>query len=242
MKILYVAGAVIAPGSHGGATHVMEVASELSKLGHELHVVCRREKGQPSRLMVPVEGGKFISFYRVRLPQYAGLLSYPWLSRLARRLQPDMIMERYYNLTGAGMIYAHRHGLPALLEVNALMIDPPGTRKAKLDHRLGRPLERWTVRQCQWADAIVTPLHTTVPASIDRSKIAELPWGANVERFDPQHISPEQKVALRQQLGIPAEGRVALFAGSFRHWHGVETLVAAAKQLIPLNQTFTFCC
>jgi glycosyltransferase involved in cell wall biosynthesis len=233
MKILYIAGAVVAPGSHGGATHIMEVASELAALGHELHVVCRREKNEPARLTVPVTGAPHpIEFYRLRLPQYVHLLSYPWLARLAKRLQPDVIMERYYNFAGGGMFYARRHKLPALLEVNALMVDPPGTRKHKLDGFFGRPLERWATRQCKWANAIVTPLHTTVPAAIERDKIAELPWGANVERFDPKKINPSDQNELRQRLKIPAEAKIAVFAGSFRHWHGVGVLVAAAKKLM----------
>ncbi len=243
MRILYIAGAVIAPGSHGGATHVMEVAGELSKLGHELHVVCRRAKDQPSRLTVSVEGGQAIEMYRLRLPQYAHLSAYPWLARLARAIKPDLVMERYYNFAGAGMLYAHRHHLPAVLEVNALMVDPPGTRKAKLDRLLGQRLEWWAIRQCRWAGRIVTPLHTTVPPQIDRAKIVELTWGANVERFSPERISPPEQARLRRELGLPSPEsgtRVAVFAGSFRHWHGVGTLVEAAKILIPNDDRLYF--
>lgn len=234
MKILYIAGSVIAPGSHGGATHVMEVAGELSKLGHELHVICRRPKNEPSRLTVAVEGGRAIEMYRLRLPQYLNLASYPLVARLARHLKPDLVMERYYNLAGAGMLYARRHCLPSILEVNALMVDPPGTPKHRVDGLMLRRLEWWATRQCRWAGRIVTPLHTTVPPAIDRAKIAELPWGANVERFSPERINPAEQAALRERLGLPQPGsgaRVAVFAGSFRHWHGVETLVEAASQL-----------
>jgi glycosyltransferase involved in cell wall biosynthesis len=152
-------------------------------------------------------------------------------------------MERYYNMAGAGMLYAHRHHLPSVLEVNALMVDPPGTRKAQVDKMLLRRLEGWATRQCRWAGRIVTPLHTTVPPAIDRAKIAELPWGANVERFDPARINSLDQAQLRRELGLPAPesgARVAVFAGSFRHWHGVETLVEAAFQLIPQDDDLYF--
>lgn len=234
MKILYIAGAVVAPGSHGGATHIMEVAGELAKLGHQLHIVCRREKGDPARLTIPVESSPYpLEFYRLRLPQYAHLLCYPWLARLAHRLQPDLIMERYYNFAGAGMFYAHRKHLPSLLEVNALIVDPPGTRKHQIDRFLLRAMERWATLQCTWAGRIVTPLHTTVPPAIDRQKIAELPWGANVEKFSPERVDLAEQTALRQKLQLPTEAKVAVFAGSFRHWHGVPVLVEAAKKLLP---------
>jgi alpha-maltose-1-phosphate synthase len=221
----------------------MEVASELSKLGHQLHVVCRREKDQSSRLTVPVPGGQAIEMYRTRLPQYVNLVSYPWITRLAHALQPDLVMERYYNMAGAGMLYARRKGLPSILEVNALMIDPPGTRKAEVDRKLLQRLEWWATRQCQWAGRIVTPLHTTIPASIDRAKIAELPWGANVERFNPERFTLVEQNQTRRELGLPnreSGARVAVFAGSFRHWHGVETLVEAARLLIPQDDKLYF--
>ncbi|MDB5080488.1 MAG: glycosyl transferase group 1 [Chloroflexi bacterium] len=245
MRILYVAGSVVSPGSHGGATHVLEVASELSKLGHELHVVCRREKDQPARLTLPVEGGLPIEFYRVRLPQYLNFISYPWLVRLANVLKPDLVMERYYNLAGTGMLYARRHKLPSILEVNALIVDPPGTRKNLVDRLLFRRLEWWATLQCRWAGRIVTPLHTTVPKAIERSKIAELPWGANTERFNPEKVDPEKQLRLRFQLGLPEASsgvgaRVAVFAGSFRHWHGVDVLVEAARRMIPKDDNLYF--
>jgi glycosyltransferase involved in cell wall biosynthesis len=236
-KILYIASAVVAPGSHGGATHVVEVASELSKLGYELHVVCARSKFKdPSRLSLAVAGGSSIRFYRYAWPKTLAWLTYPAIRRLAAKIQPAIIMERYYNFAGAGMAYAHRHHLPTLLEVNALMLDPKRSLKRRLDRFiLFNRLKWWTETQCKWANTIVTPLHTTVPASLERSKISELPWGANVARFDPALIDPHAAALLRIKLGLPPASpkvRVAVFAGSFRHWHGVETLVQAAQLLL----------
>ncbi|MEI6043535.1 MAG: glycosyltransferase family 4 protein [Chloroflexota bacterium] len=244
MKILYVAMAVVAPGSHGGATHVVEVASELAKLGHELHVVCAYEgKESQAELLLPVEGGLTIHFYRFRRSDKAALLRYPQLVRLAANLKPDLVMERYYNFAGIGLLYARRHKLPSILEVNALMVDPPGSFKYRMDGLLLRRMEWWATRQCEWAGRIVTPLHTTVPAKIPRTKIAELPWGANVDRFDPANLPELELVKLRRELGLPSRqdgARVAVFAGSFRHWHGVEKLVEAALQLVPTDPLLYF--
>jgi len=241
VKILYVAMSVIAPGSHGGATHVLEVAGELSKLGHELHVVCARAKAdEPAKITLPIEGGLPIQFYRFRRSDKIALLRYPAIAKLAQKLKPELIMERYYNFAGAAMLYAHRYKLPSILEVNALMVDPPGSLKHRLDGLLGRPLAWWATRQCQWAGRIVTPLYTTVPPIIPRAKIIELPWGANVDRFDATKISPQELAELRRELGLPVGARVAAFAGSFRHWHGVEKLVEAAFQLVPADPQLYF--
>jgi glycosyltransferase involved in cell wall biosynthesis len=52
-------------------------------------------------------------------------------------------------------------------------------------------------------------------------------WGANVDAFRPSR----RRAELRSALGVP-EGAVAvLFSGSFRPWHGVHVLEAAARRL-----------
>jgi glycosyltransferase involved in cell wall biosynthesis len=242
MKILYVASAVVAPGSHGGATHVVEVARELMLLGHELHVVCARpNRRESARLTIPVANGRKIEFYRYSWPKFTAWATYPQIKKLADQLRPDLIMERYYNFAGGGMLYAHRHQLPAILEVNALMLDPLSSLKRTIDRLLlFDRLKWWTEKQCTWASRIVTPLHTTVPASIPRDKIVELPWGANVELFDRAKIGSYEAEKLRAELGLPKGARVAAFAGSFRHWHGIITLLLAAKRAIPQDDNLYF--
>lgn len=100
-----------------------------------------------------------------------------------------------------------------------------------MDDALGGPMRRWAVTQCRWADRIVTPLHTTVPAGIPRSKVVELPWGADVERFAPNDQTPN-----RDQHTPP----VALFLGSFRAWHGVTDFVRAALLLLSQGYPYRF--
>ena len=232
MRVLYVAAGIAAPGSHGGATHVVEVAAGLARLGHEVHVVCQRPKDTPPpqqaerRLDAP-------QWHWLPYPKSAGLLYYSTVARLARELQPAVIIERFYNFAGVGMLVAHRRHIPAILEVNAPLVDPPGSRKTRLDRLVGQPLRRWAGRQCHYASRIVTPLASTVPSSLepDRSKICELPWGANVERFDREAVLQQRgaEVAdLRQRLGLSEGQPVAVFSGSFRHWHGVDQLATAA--------------
>jgi glycosyltransferase involved in cell wall biosynthesis len=139
------------------------------------------------------------------------------------------------------MLYAKIRHLPAILEVNALMLDPLTGLKRKIDrYVLFNRLKWWAGTQCRWAYKIVTPLNTTVPAAIPRDKIAELPWGANVAKFDRAKISQEEAIKLRKVIGIPEDGRVAAFAGSFRHWHGVTALIEAAKLLIPQDDRLFF--
>lgn len=229
MNILYVASAIALPGTSGGATHVREVAEGLARRGHRVHVVARRGQGGAADL------GPGIESTLLPWPDKLALLGYPAVAGVARRFRPDVVMERYYNFAGAGVLLAHRRGLPALLEVNAPMVDPPGSHKETLDRLLGRPLRRWAVRQARWSRRIVTPLASTVPPPVPRERIEQVNWGANVDRFRPglREECAAELAALRRAWGIPEGGTVAAFAGSFRAWHGVQSFVRAALQLIP---------
>ena len=84
-------------------------------------------------------------------------------------------------------------------------------------------MRRWRERICARADVIVTPSAAILPPDTPRSKVVELEWGADTERFQP---------------GAPGRCRspgrrhvVAVFAGAFRSWHGAVHLVSAIREL-----------
>ncbi len=229
MKILYSALAVALDGSHGGATHVAEVTNGLAALGHDLWVIGRGNPANPPRHLAA----------RVTVsetPPSLGWMLTPTATRIVREWRPDAVMERFYTFAGGAMFAAHTHGIPALLEVNAPVVDPPGSRKERLDRAFGRPMRRWATQQCQWASAIVTPLATTVPAEM-RERVMRLDWGANVSRFDPARFPHDGATAqtLRARYRIPDNAPVIGFHGSFRAWHGAAD---AATAFTEVRQTF----
>lgn len=225
------------PGSHGGSTHTWEVARGLHARGHEVVVVAHSPRGTGTWRRPEIVDGVEIRY--LDLPKSLSLFGYPVIAHLARRFEPAVIMERYYNLAGAGILAAHRRGIPSLLEVNALIVDPPAVFKRRLDDRLGGPLRRWATWQCRAATRIVTPLATTVPAGVERARIVELPWGANVQTFAPTAQAPVEE-SLRTRLTLAPAEQVAVFAGSFRVWHGVHDFMQAAMRLIAAGEPFQF--
>jgi glycosyltransferase involved in cell wall biosynthesis len=233
VRILYLASGIPTPGTLGGSVHTLEVARGLTRLGHEVHVVAASRELPlyqfHVRSLIRLHGQPYAGFtlYHQDIPKALSLAGIVAVVRLADRLQPDLIMERYYNFAGAGMIAARRLRVPTILEVNALIVDPPGIRKRQIDDTLGGPCRRWAEQQCRWADRIITPLHTTVPASIPRSKIIELPWGANVDAFTPPSALP------------PGPPNI-VFMGSFRPWHGVTDFIRAACILLERGRPYHF--
>ncbi|MDQ6834238.1 MAG: glycosyltransferase family 4 protein [Chloroflexota bacterium] len=222
MKILYCALAIDISGSHGGATHVREVTNGLAALGHEVRVIVRGTAAHRPRARLHAR------VTRLTAPPKLAWTATPRVRKIVSEWQPDIVIERFYTFAGGGMLAAHARAIPAILEVNAPVFDPPGTAKDRMDRCIGSAMRRWATQQCRWADAIVTPLATTVPATV-REKVIPLQWGANVRHFDPARF-PQTGVAaytLRRRYDIPPDAPVVGFIGSFRTWHGAAEAIRA---------------
>lgn len=218
MRILYCAIDQEVPGTRGGSTHVAAVAGGLAALGHEVHALVSPGGAFPAGPvrwvpMRPPLGRKELRFLRG-----------PAVARLAASLRPDAVIERYYNFGGEGILAAAPAGAAAVLEVNAPVIDHPGSAKRLLDRALlVEPMRRRRERLCRLSDLIVTPTAAILPPGTPASKVVELEWGADTDRFRPG--APGQ-VPFQRPAGV-----VAVFAGAFRSWHGAIRLAEAIRRL-----------
>ena len=199
--------------------HVRAVADGLAARGHEVHVLVGPGDAPfpPGNVnwiaLTPPLGAKQLRWARMRV-----------IRRLAETLRPDVIIERYYNFGGEGILNGARVGARTVLEVNAPVIDYPGSAKALLDRALLlQPMRRWREAICARADLIVTPSANILPPGTPTEKIVELEWGADTDRFRPDATGPAP-------FARPA-GTVAIFAGAFRAWHGAVHLVRAIREL-----------
>ena len=162
MRILYTALDQIVPGTLGGSVHVAAVAEGLAALGHEVHVATQVGSTSRARPLRPCSGSR--SGLRWDSPCCGGCAP-AGSRRLRAQLRADVVIERYYNFGGEGVIAAHRLGLPAVLEVNAPIVDYPGSAKARLDRALlVEPMRRWRDRLCRQTGLFVTPSAAILPA------------------------------------------------------------------------------
>jgi glycosyltransferase involved in cell wall biosynthesis len=220
MRILYSAIDQTVPGTKGGSVHVAAVAEGLAALGHEVTALITPGPGEPrpSRVrwvaMPPPFGSPHLRMARAAA-----------IARLARGIRPDAIVERYHNFGGEAIRSAAALNAVAVLEVNAPVIDHPGSSKALVDRALlVEPMRRWRERLCALADVVVTPTAAILPQGIPADRIRILEWGADTERFRPDVEGQAPYV----RLGVTT---VAIFAGAFRSWHGAIHLVEAIKTL-----------
>ena len=221
MRVLYVALDQQVPGTLGGSVHVQAVAEGLAQLGHQVHVAAREDLGfrrEPGSFtlhpMTPPLGRPQLRWARRSA-----------ITELARRVGAQAIIERYYNFGGEGIVSARRLRIPAVLEVNAPVIDYPGSAKARLDRLLVvEPMRRWRDRLCRMTDLFVTPSAAILPEWVDRGRILEIEWGADVDRFRPGVDGPLPFARDDKRI-------LCVFAGAFRSWHGVVHLSETLAQL-----------
>ena len=220
MTILYVATDQQVPGRVGGSVHVTAVARGLAALGHDVHVVVSRGDGP-----FPDDGATWID---LRPPFGARRLRWTLASRvraLAERIRPDVVIERYFNFGGEGVRAAQAVGALTLLEVNAPVIDHPGSTKRRIDRvLLVEPMRRWRDWQCRHADLFVTPQVDILPAWVPPERVVRLEWGADTARFTPDATGAVP-------FDRPASRTLVVFAGAFRAWHGAQLLVDAMRRL-----------
>jgi glycosyltransferase involved in cell wall biosynthesis len=237
LRILYLASLIDVPqdpyGGQGGVRHVLEVASHLHALGHEVKVICGARGRHNGATYVDQFGIEYFRMYRgtiripisalnagssnkrnpvvARLRRFAGkIVRYVDSIRDRRRVTKflktfpaDVIYERTTTYTSAGVKVAKSNNIPFIAEVNDLDQSPS---------TLGI------------ASAIITPEPESLPVDV-RLKATKLPWGVSSKFFDIVNSS-EHPVE-------PSESKhpVITLIGSFIEWHGTRTLVETAKIL-----------
>src|SRR5688572_3206454 len=104
MRVLYCASDQTVPGTTGGSVHVTAVAEGLAALGHDVHVLATPAgefpKGRVAWIAMPPPLGR-------RELRWANARA---VGRLAAALAPDVVIERYYNFGGEGILAAERVG------------------------------------------------------------------------------------------------------------------------------------
>jgi glycosyltransferase involved in cell wall biosynthesis len=220
MRVLYAALEQTIPGTTGGSVHVESFAAGLQRLGHEVHALVT-----PGAAPLPDCG---VTWHALPPPlgrRQLRLLRSGAVLALARRLRPDVIIERYYNFGGEAILAARKVSALAVLEVNAPVIDHAGSAKQRLDRlALVEPMRRWREWQCRAADLIITPTAAILPGWVPSARVLEIEWGADTERFRPDVTGPVPFERKRDHV-------VAVFAGAFRPWHGAIDLVRAVGRL-----------
>ena len=228
MRIAYVSADLGVPifGRKGCSIHVQEVVRALKNRGADVEVFSANASGTPP---MGLEDLRVHSLPRppkgdLAAREQAALAANGELrAALARELPYDLVYERYSLWSFAAMESARAANTPALLEVNAPLIEEQAAHRDLAD----RAGAQRVAEQVFGAATVILAVSDEVAAYVEqfpgaRNKIHMVPNGVSPRRFSPG-LAP----ALPRLAGAFTVG----FVGTLKPWHGLSILVEAFAQL-----------
>jgi glycosyltransferase involved in cell wall biosynthesis len=227
MRVAYVCSDPGVPvfGTKGASVHVQEVVRVLRRLGHEVVLHTARPGGEPPAdlrdVRVHDHGRPMAADTASR--EHACLaaddaLEAELVTALAAE-DVDLVYERYSLWGGAGVRAASRVGLPAVLEVNAPLVEEQATHRELVDRVAAERRVRSAVRAATATVCVSEPVAAWARArAADPRRVHVVPNGVDTDRVRPGDARDPRAYTVG-------------FVGTLRPWHGVDDLVAAVAQL-----------
>ena len=215
-------------GTKGASVHVGELTSALAREGADvLLLVARVEPGTPDPppgvTVEALPGPGRAAGAAERVSAEPDLQA--WLEGRLERFGAAALYERLALHSAAGSAAARRLGIPHLVELNAPLLQEAARYRTLAEPAVADLLERSVLRCADLVLAVSAPL-TWYARSRGAPHVAVCPNGVDVERFAAVATDP-----LR-----PAS---AVFTGTLRPWHGIETLADAWRLLGPAAPPLT---
>jgi glycosyltransferase involved in cell wall biosynthesis len=215
-------------GTKGASVHVGELTSALAREGAEvLLLVARVDPGAPDPPpgvtveVLPGPGRGVSAAARVS----AEPDRQAWLEERLDRFGASALYERLALHSAAGSAAARRLGIPHLVELNAPLLQEAARYRTLEEPAVADLLERSVLRCAHLVLAVSGPLARYAWARGAR-RVAVYPNGVDVELFAPPATSS-------------ARAPSAVFTGTLRPWHGIETLAEAWRLLGPAAPPLT---
>jgi glycosyltransferase involved in cell wall biosynthesis len=238
MRICYVAADVAVPHYRGSSTHVYELARNLAKLGHEVHVVARRvSSSQPKvesldgMVIHRFQRGIFFSSKRSSFSDTQALGSYRgstslliWKSYEAylRTVFPVYIaleVARLVKEYSIDLIFERETSFGAgamasMLTDRPFVLEVIGNRVTGLQLRRSKMIVAYTGGMFE--------------GTAEASRVVIVTGAVDTDVFRPDSASGEG-VRRRYSLG---DAPVVGYVGTFQEWHGMSELVTAAQSIL----------
>jgi len=237
-------------GDYGCHVRILEEARALQALGHRV-TICTYAKGRQ------VDG--------VRVERTAPL---PWradyeVGSSRHKLAFDVLLSAKALSVARGfrphIVHGHLHegafiGYPISRLLRApLVFDFQGSMTGEMvDHRFLNPNGPWyrPVRRLEeiinrLPHAIVTSSHHAADLCVREfgcspERLYTIPDCVNADVFRPDVTTPEERLALKRQLGIPADRKVIVYLGLLAEYQGTGLLLEAAANMLQTRNDIHF--
>jgi glycosyltransferase involved in cell wall biosynthesis len=215
-------------GTKGASVHLGELTAALSGEGAEvLLLVPRIEPGAPDpppgvtveALPGPAKGASAAERVSAEPDRQE------WLQERLDRFGVAALYERLALHSAAGSAAARRLDIPHLVELNAPLLQEAARYRTLAMPEVADLLERSVLRHAELVLAVSGPLARYARARGAR-RVALCPNGVDVDLFAPAPIASMRRPS-------------AVFTGTLRPWHGIETLADAWRLLGPVAPPLT---
>lgn len=201
-------------GTKGASVHIQEVVREMLEKGHSVTVfTTKRGTDIPADLagltVVEIPIGKGDAATR----EHAQIAASARFVELIADGDFDFIYERYSLFSTV----IAESALPAILEVNAPLIDEQRTHRELIGEEYARTALKNQVRAAAATICVSEPVRQWVIDHTDTETAFTVANGVNVNRIHPQDTDP-------------SKAPVVVFVGTLKPWHGVPVLLEAAAQ------------
>lgn len=219
-------------GTKGASVHVQEIIRAFRDRGASVRLyTARTDEHVPADLAdvpvthVPVDSRaertadkEFLPRQRTARREQRQVIAARAMATRAIADGVDIAYERYSLFSTALAEIATTLGVPAVLEVNAPLIDEQATHRDLIDlegalHALRTQVAAATVVACV-SEPVADWVRGHCPEATDRIRVT--PNGVNTTRIAPTPVSTESEP-------------IVLFVGTLKPWHGVEMLLEAAS-------------
>jgi glycosyltransferase involved in cell wall biosynthesis len=227
MRVAYVCSDAGVPvfGSKGCSIHVQEIIRELVRQRAEVELFAVSAKGPApadlSNIAVHALCDGLPGDVALREQALLGM-NEALREKLDKNGPFDLVYERYALWSYAAMEWAEAAGLPALLEVNAPLIEEQSRHRALIDRENA---VRATTRALAAASSLIAVSEGIAEylgrISGDSSRIHVIPNGVRPDRFSVNLSRGRSR----------NDGFTIGFVGSLKPWHGMKTLIDAFRIL-----------
>jgi glycosyltransferase involved in cell wall biosynthesis len=207
-------------GCKGSSVHVQEVIRAFIRGGASVTLYARRFGGDaPAGL----DGVKCIALPRPSTGDKAAReralfevnADLPW--RLDAEPVFDMVYERHALWSHAAMVWARSRGVPAVLEVNAPLIDEQAEHRVLHDRACAEASARHAYDAADHIIAVSSGVAARLTGfGVVETKLHVIPNGVDTQRFSPV------------EKGVTSELTIG-FVGTLKPWHGLSVLASAAR-------------
>lgn len=218
------------PGTKGASLHLEAISRAFTEIGHDVLVVGVAGHGAPpsgpAHLLLPHPGRAEGLTRELRKLRFTETFAVRVADAVAA-FRPDLVYERLALFGTAGAALARRHGVPHILEVNALVAAEEGTWRGLTLGRTARTREHATLASADLCVAVSDEVAGQIRRAAPGARVVVVPNGVDTALFGRM----PSRADARRALGLPAGDPLLGFTGSLRPWHGLDIAIAALSHL-----------